>query len=218
MLAGIVWDFDGTLVDTETPQFEAWAQVFEEAGGELRPSDWGQIVGTLDGINLLDVLESQAGRLDRPKTLRRLAELTEKYLDQAPLRPGVRDLLAELGELSIPCAIASSSHRQWIVEFLRDHGILHYFTAIAAADDVARVKPDPSVYRVALRRLRVPAAQALAIEDSPHGAAAALGAGLVCVVVPNPSTKALSFPVAVRRLTTLENVGVRDLEKLMDAP
>ena len=94
------------------------------------------------------------------------------------------------------------------------HHLEAYFGALATADDVTMGKPDPAVYRVAVSRLAIEAARAVAIEDSPHGSTAALGAGLKCVVVPNPSTEALLFPDGVVRLPSLQGVTLEALAAL----
>ncbi len=206
MLSGLIWDFDGTIVDTETPQFRAWSEIFAEYGDELTAEDWGRMVGTWSDVELIDILVERVPGVPRLKTNRRAGALVTQYIMEAPLRPGVMSLMEAARSAQIPQAIASSSHRDWIQAFLQLHHVESYFRALATADDVAMGKPDPAVYRVALSRLSIGPEQAVAIEDSPHGSSAALGAGLKCVVVPNPSTEALTFPDGVVRLPTLEGV------------
>ncbi len=214
MLSGLIWDFDGTIVDTETPQYRAWSEIFAEYGDELTPADWGRIVGTWGDVDLIDILMARVPGVPRLETNRRAGDLVTQYMLEAPLRDGVMALLEAAHHAHIPQAIASSSHRVWIQAFLQLHHLEAYFGALATADDVTMGKPDPAVYRVAVSRLAIEAARAVAIEDSPHGSTAALGAGLKCVVVPNPSTEALLFPDGVVRLPSLQGVTLEALAAL----
>lgn len=212
----IIWDFDGTLVDTETPQFLAWQQVFGEFGARLEPEVWGKMVGTVTDWDLFDVLEEALGQaIDRRTLMRQVERLIAANMEEALLRPGVLALVEQSDGLGIRQAVASSSPRWWIRKFLSHHGLQGYFSVIAAADDVRRVKPDPEVYLTALSRLSIRASEAVAIEDSPHGARAALAAGIQCVVIPNPSTQDLQFPTGVLRLESLEGVGVSGLRAFL---
>lgn len=213
-LHSVIWDFDGTIVDTETPGFQAWQAVFEHVGGKLDPVDWGLIVGTVGGVDLFDRLQEQVGDVDRVALDRQRRILQRQFLAASPLRAGVRDLLDTLFQVRIPCAIATSSSRWWVERFLRQHQIADRFVALATADDVRHVKPDPEVYRLALGQLGANARGSVAIEDSPHGAQAALGAGIPCLVVSNPSTAHLRFPEGVHRRDALTAVTLHDLSRI----
>ncbi len=211
MLKAIIWDFDGTIVDTETPQFDAWNLLFREYGTSVESSLWAKMVGTVTDFDLVDVLQSRVGGVDRPQAFRRIGELMRSQLKNAPLRPGVRALIDAARIAGFKQAIASSSGRRWIVDYAQRYNLQQSIDVIASADDVARVKPDQAVYLSALQRLGLDRHECLAIEDSPHGAKAALRAGLWCVVVPNPSTDRLVFPPGVTKLKTLADVTVDQL-------
>lgn len=210
MLKGIVWDFDGTIVDTETPQFEAWDAVFREHGTQLDQSLWSRMVGTVTDWDLVSILEERVGRVDRVALAPHLQQLIHQRLEAAPLRRGVRQLMDAAGQAGIKQAIASSSGRRWIDQYSRRHA-LTWVRAVASGDEVARVKPDPAVYQLAISRLGLDNADCVAFEDSPHGAAAALAAGLCCVVVANPSTQALTFPAGVIRRPSYEAITLDEV-------
>jgi len=214
-LAAIVWDFDGTLVDTETPQYDAWAEAFRACGATLTLDDWSRFVGTVPELSLAELLEQRVGRARSLEAERLSERLAGPRLAAAPLRPGVRPLLEAACTHRVRSAIASSSPRAWVLPHLRRHGIEAHFDAVASGDDVAAVKPDPSLYRLALRRLGCPPHRAVAIEDSPYGALAARAAGLACLVVPNPTTANLAFPAGVVRRATLDGVTLSYLESLL---
>lgn len=213
-LESVIWDFDGTIVDTETPAFQAWQAIFVKAGAHLDPLDWGLIVGTVGGVDLFDRLETQVGAVDRVALDQERRALQRRYLASSPLRTGVQDLLDALVQAHVPCAVATSSSRWWVERFLTQHQIRDKFLALATADDVRHVKPDPEVYRLALRQLGAAGPRSVAIEDSPHGAQAALAAGIPCLVVANPSTSHLRFPPGVHRMDSLTRVTVDDLSRM----
>lgn len=215
-IQAIIWDFDGTIVDTETPQYEAWDTLFRGFGVHLLPTVWGQMVGTVTDLDLFDVLEDLTGNpVDRFALHRQVQDLITERMRTAPLRAGVRDLMEAAGTAGRHQAIASSSPGWWIREFVERHHLGGFLRVIASSDDVLRVKPDPSVYRHALTTLGLSPDLGVAIEDSPHGSVAALAAGLACLVVPNPSTASLLFPPGVVRVETLEGLSLDALERML---
>ena len=109
-------------------------------------------------------------------------------------------------------AIASSSPHWWVDGHLTRLGLRAAFETLATADDVERVKPDPALYALALQRLGVAAAEAFAVEDSPHGVAAARSAGLACIAVPGPMTANEEFGAATLQMTSLAD---RTLEAML---
>jgi len=215
LLSGVIWDFDGTIVDTETPQFDAWQAVFRGFGARLDSVNWGRMVGTIDGVDPIDVLEQQIGPVDHGTIHQAFLERSAALLQDAALRPGVKPLLDDLLRRMVLCAIASSSSRPWIQKYLLEHNISRYFSAIASATDVDHPKPDPAVYHLALALLRLNPDEVIAIEDSPYGATAALEAGITCVVVTNPSTAELHFPREIIQLPTLQGVTVAQLQEML---
>nr|WP_281278687.1 HAD-IA family hydrolase [Micromonospora pisi] len=101
-------------------------------------------------------------------------------------RPGIRDWLRDARELGLACAVASSSPLRWVGEHLSRVGAFDMFDVVATGEEVAAHKPDPAVYLLALDRLGTTASASLAVEDTPHGVAAARGAGMATVAIPNP--------------------------------
>lgn len=215
MLHGVIWDFDGTIVDTETPQFEVWQAIFIEHKTSFAVEEWAAMVGTISTIDPLDLLEAKVGSIHRAAVYEEYGRRFALRRETMTLRPGVKALLDELRQRMIPSAIASSSSRQWIKRYLLDHDISRYFSAIVTAADVGVPKPDPGVYRLALSLMRIRADEAVAIEDSPHGVQAAQNAGIACLVVPNPSTKELEFPLDTTIYPDLQGVNVVKLREMV---
>lgn len=207
-MRALLFDFDGTILDTESACYRAWAEVYSEYGAELPLSRWAAAVGTTaDAFDPMAYLEELLQRkLDRERIEAARRKREQELIACEPLRPGVRSLLFEAKARGLKVGVASNSSRAWVEGHLLAHGLLEPFETLCTADDTERLKPAPDLYRLALERLDVAPADAVAIEDSPSGATAALAAGVWCVVVPNEITRDFTFPPAHLRLPSLEGV------------
>ncbi|WP_066174144.1 HAD family hydrolase [Bacillus marinisedimentorum] len=194
MIKAVVFDFDGLIFDTETHEYNVLQEIFKEHDAELSMSVWGKVIGTQAGFDPLAHLEEQVGRkLDREKFKKeRQIRFNERIKEEGPL-PGVENYIDGARDLGMKIGLASSSHYDWVSSHLTNLGLYDRFDCIKTADDVEKVKPDPALYLEAAKCLGVRPEEALAFEDSAHGAAAAKKAGMYCVVVPNAVTKHLEF-------------------------
>ncbi|HEX7004363.1 MAG TPA: HAD-IA family hydrolase [Trueperaceae bacterium] len=193
MLRALVFDFDGTILDTEKAEFLRWQALYGEHGLTLDLGEWQQGIGTWGGFDPWHGLPP-AVREDRERIAQRLSEEVASDIARQDLRPGVRQVLDEAREAGYLLAVATSSDREWVEKWLGRHGLRKHFRAMATRDDVARVKPNPELYSLAVGLLGVRPAEALAVEDSLNGATAAVAAGLAVVVVPNDVTAGQPFP------------------------
>jgi HAD superfamily hydrolase (TIGR01509 family) len=209
----IIFDLDGTIIDTETPEFVSWQQVYESYGARLDAREWSQIIGTADaGWDPLENLAATLGRpLDHAAVRADRRARFDRLIASAGPRPGVVEWLDEARDLGLRVGLASSSGSAWVERFLCQLGLRDRFAALATRDRVTRSKPDPALYELALHDLGAPAADALAVEDSPNGVAAAKSAGLFCVAVPNPMTADLPLSQADLLLPSLAARSLRDL-------
>jgi HAD superfamily hydrolase (TIGR01509 family) len=213
MIRALLFDFDGLLVDTESPSYAAWADVYREHGHELTLETWSAAIGTLEGFNPFEDLEGRLGHpLDRETVdaARRAAEDAATELEE--LRDGVADYLHEAERLGLARAIVSSSGHKWINRHLGRLDLLEGWSCIVAANgDASRAKPRPTLYLEALDRLGVSAEQAIAFEDSPNGITAARAAEIYVVAVPNPTTASLDVTHADLVLRSLDEVPLPEL-------
>jgi HAD superfamily hydrolase (TIGR01509 family) len=212
-LKAIIFDFDGSIVDTETPDLATWREVFDEHGVTLDHQIWCRFVGRHGGfLEVLDHLELQTGLvIDRDIILERKRARCLEIIHQQTTRPGVEQWLLDAAELSLQCVIASSSSRIWIEGHLERLGLRHHFSSIHCRDDVTQTKPDPEVYLAALKQLGISPREAIAIEDSPHGVSAARAAGIFCIAVPNDGTRPLCFDHADMVLDSLDQATLSAL-------
>lgn len=204
MIRAIVFDFDGTIVDTESASYEAFRGIFAEHGLELPLERWALGIGTWGAYDPFADLEEGLGRpVDRRAVRERFeAEMAER-IRSLELRPGVADTLEEARSRGMRLGLATSSYRGSVEPHLKELGLLGYFEAVHTADDVARVKPDPALYRLALASLGVAGRQAVAVEDSLNGLRAAKAAGLYGLAVPNELTAFMDFSEADLVLSSL---------------
>jgi HAD superfamily hydrolase (TIGR01509 family) len=193
-IKAFVFDFDGLILDTEEPVYRSWLELYQEHGEDLPFDRWVQIVGSSNAaFDPRRHLEARLGRSLTPESLdRRMARRTQLVLEKAVL-PGVIELADAALAAGIKLAVASSSGCEWVDGHLRRLGIRERFACLRCRDDVAAVKPSPDLYLAALGCLGVAPEEAVAVEDSPNGVAAAKAAGMWCVAVPNGITGGLDL-------------------------
>ena len=212
-IRALIFDFDGTILDTETAWYEAFKEAYLEHEVELTLDMYGKCIGT--SLHLFDPYEYLITDLkiplDRKAFRQGIHDRLTKMMEQEVIRPGILDYLAGAKELGLRIGLASSSKRAWIDKYLAQLGISHYFEAIRTAEDVALVKPHPELYELALKDLGVQPHEAIAIEDSPNGARAAAAAGMHYIVVPNPVTKFLTFDGEPRTVPSLTELSLQAL-------
>jgi HAD superfamily hydrolase (TIGR01509 family) len=213
----IIFDFDGTLIDTERPDFLACSMLCEELGVSLSVEYWAQkIVGRIGGYDDLfeDVIRVHNNGFTKEDMKKRLRELWQITLEGVELMPGVSQLLAELQVAGYPLAVATASDRNWINRWFSRFHLQPYFQVIATRDDVAYNKPAPDVYLFAASGLGVRPERCLVFEDTLVGARAAKAAGMTVVAVPSPITKLLEFDQADDIIESLETVTLAWIEDL----
>ena len=213
MIRALIFDFDGTILDTETPEFHIWQQIYRAHGAELALHEWVSGVGAIGAFDPHETLQQRVGDrvLDRDALRAQVRAQHEPAIAAAEPRAGVLAVLNDARAHGLHLAVASSSTHDWVDAHLKRLGLFEYFAVIRCRDDVApgRAKPHPDIYLAALAALDVPADQAIAIEDSLNGMLAARAAGIFTVVTPNPVTAQLDFSQADLVLLTLESLDLR---------
>lgn len=218
MIRAIIFDFDGLILDTESPIYHSWQVVYQEHGQQLPFELWATVIGTYEEpfdpyVHLEELLGCS---LDKEPLLakRRAHEL--QLITQQPVLPGVAAYLQGARQLGLKIGLASSSTCQWVVGHLERLGLRHYFDAIRAREDVAVTKPDPALYLAVMQELGIKPGEGIALEDSPNGVQAAKRAGLFCVAVPNPLTRSLPLDHADLRLESLAEMPLGTLIHLAE--
>jgi putative hydrolase of the HAD superfamily len=188
-LTGFVFDFDGTLIDTETAGFDAVRDVFREYGVELSVEFWAPYVGASIAPDFVTELERQLGRaVNASAVTAQVRSLNAEYVENAPLRPGVVALIDDATANGLGLAVASNAPRYWIEMHLSRVGLLHHFGAIVSLDDVRNPKPHPEPFDSAARAIGLDPTECVGFEDSNLGVHSALAAGMFTVAVPGALT------------------------------
>lgn len=184
-LRALLCDFDGLICDTEHAAYRSWVEAYAGLGLAFPPAVWVSMVGHRAGESV--AAADLQRRLGRPVGAALLAHRRRRKWElsqQEPARPGVAELIECAAARGLGLAVVSSSERSWVEGHLSRLGLRHRFPFVVTGDDVARPKPAPDPYRVALACLGLPARRALAFEDSAPGVRSARSAGLQCVAVP----------------------------------
>ena len=215
-IKALIFDFDGLILDTETPDYEVWCSIYREHGFELPREEWGKMIGGT-GLSQFDAAEHLAlllqGRLDSISLRDRHRSESRAILLAQALMPGVMNYLSDAKRLGLKLAIASSSPHSWVDTHAKRLGIFEYFDRVICADDVAigRTKPNSDLFLLALSQLNVRKNEAIVFEDSPNGVRAAASAGIFVVAVPNSITSQLSIENANLTLSSLTDLSLREL-------
>ena len=206
--SAVLWDMDGTLVDTEPFWFAAETEIVGRFGGSWTHEQAISLVGSglRDGAR---VLQDHGVRMSVDEIVDWQTDfVTERLLPPLPWRPGALALLSALREAGVPTALVTMSVRR-MAEAVAAALPFGGFDVIVAGDDVERPKPDPQAYLRAAELLGVEISDCVAIEDSPPGLAAAVASGASTVGVPHQAF--LPEGHRWRLWTTLEGRGPEDL-------
>ena len=181
---GVVWDVDGTLVDTAELHFQAWCALAAELDKPFTRDDFA---GTFGWRNP-EIIPKLFGSAYGPDDVTRLGDRKEDlYRAEAckgvELLPGVRELLAGLYAAGFRQAIGSSAPRRNLELILDLTGTRDYFAAVVAMEDTERGKPDPLVFLLAARGAGVEPSRCVVLEDAPVGVQAAKAGGMRAVGV-----------------------------------
>ncbi|WP_433666102.1 HAD family hydrolase [Nocardia sp. CA-136227] len=186
-LDAVLWDMDGTLLDSEKLWDMALRELAGEYGRELTDAVRHALIGA-SGPNAYRILFEGLGIEHTPEAVERASEwmearVTELFQGPVPWRPGAREALDLLRAAGVPMALVTNTKRS-LAEYGLDTIGREYFGATVCADEVPHGKPAPDVYLRAARLLGVTPEFTVAIEDSPTGSIAAQEAGCALLVVP----------------------------------
>lgn len=186
MIAAVVFDMDGVLVDSEHVWDEARETLARERGGRWHEGAQRDMMG-MSSLEWSVYMHETIGLAEAPEEIsdevvRRLEAI---YREELPIFPGAAEAVRRLAA-EWPLAVASSSNRPLIDLVLELSGLDRFFSATVSSEEVPRGKPAPDVYEEAARRLAVDPGHCAAVEDSENGIRAAKAAGMWVVAVPNP--------------------------------
>ena len=218
-IKGLIFDFDGLILDTESPRYKAWCEIYAHFN---LPFDLVNYAKTLGSSNehfdpIVDLVNKVGSDFDLHYWEKVQSTREMELLIDEPLTPGVADYFDQAKKLNLKMAIASSSDRPWVISHLTRFKLLDYFLAVETMEDVIKVKPEPDLYQKALSDLQLKPSEAIVFEDAPHGIASAKKAGLICVAVPNPLSAQLDLSQADLILASFQQLSLPNLLKKLEA-
>lgn len=218
MIRALVFDFDGLILETETPAYQSWAEIYREHGHELPMDRWYGYIGSDTGFDPAGHLAALVGEgFDREAMQARRDVRKTELIAALDVMGGVRDYLVDAKRLRLRLAVASSSSRAWVLGHLERLGIGAEWDAVRTREDVARTKPAPDLYLAAVKALGLAPHETVAFEDSLNGITAAKAAGLICVAVPNALTAGMDLSRADVLLGSLAETPLERLLAVLSA-
>lgn len=217
-LTAVIFDFDGTLIDSERMEFESWARIFEDYGAELTTEIWADFVGVWVHPAIFDVLRGLTDRhVDEEAILARHGELYPELSKHLTLMPGVETLADAVREAGLRTAICTNSDREWVDQHWQRLGLDRWFDDdhVYTGDMDRRHKPAPDLYHLSLHGLGVPGHEVVVLEDSVHGVTAALAAGLTVFAIPTAVSRQAVYPEGARVVDSMHDLTVDDLRRAL---
>lgn len=211
MVKGVLFDMDGTMLDSEPVSESCWMKAAEELGYTIEPD----LMNSFFGKNLVSIQKMLADALGIGEKAADIVAGRQKYYSAyirenvMPKKKGLVDLLEYLKEKDIPAVVCTSTETELGEIALKNAGVYDYFASHVFGDMVTRTKPDPEGFQLAAKTIGMESKDCLVIEDSPNGILAGKAAGGYTIFVPDR----LVLPEAVREGITAE---MKSLDEIID--
>ncbi|MGI8636843.1 MAG: HAD family hydrolase, partial [Segetibacter sp.] len=181
---GVIFDMDGTLLESTQADYKAWEKVFNNNNQELSYERYAPMLG----IKSADVVRNEIGFQDEQDVKRILKEKLDyfvEYVNENPIKPvfAAEVFLKSLAQYPLKIALATSSRQEKMQMVLEQLDFLQYFDVVVTGNEVANGKPAPDIFLLAAQRLQLNAEECMVIEDGPIGVAAAKSANMKCVAI-----------------------------------
>ncbi|MEO5957600.1 MAG: HAD-IA family hydrolase [Opitutaceae bacterium] len=209
MIRALVFDFDGLILDTETPLIDAYAEVHAIHGVAFDRAVFVRSVGHADYA--FDPWHGFSPHTDRAALEIERRVRKDGLILQLQVLPGVVALLDAARRYGLRIGLASNSEHTWVEPHLARLGLLDRFEFLACREDARSPKPEPDLYKLVLNRFGLRGHEAIAFEDSHTGCLAAKRANLHVVAVPNACTAHHDFSPATLRLSSLADLSLEEL-------
>jgi HAD superfamily hydrolase (TIGR01509 family) len=211
--AALIFDLDGTIVDTETPEYEAIRAAWADHGLDYTVAQFERVIGTAAGAHAwIDELDLAAGRaVDRTAARATHRSVHSELTAALAPRDGILALIDEALVAGVPMAVASNSPRWWVVERVSAIGLSHILSVVISRDDSSSPKPHPAPYREACAALGADPLCSVAFEDSTVGVCSARAAGLYTVACAGPLTLCHDLSAAHRVIMSHTEITLAQL-------
>ncbi len=186
MIKAVIFDMDGTMLDTEHVKEEGLKYVGESLNVKIDDQTLTQIRGT-NNTRLKEILCNKFEGLNVEKLLETREKYVEKYFENNPIEPkkGLLELLEFLKNHDYKMAVASSSNLEVIKKYLKKVGVFDYFDVIIGGDIVTKGKPDPEIYSKCIEQLNLSKEECIGVEDTANGVLSIHRAGMKPIMIPD---------------------------------
>ena len=214
MLKGIIFDFDGLLVDTEIVSLKMYDQLLHEYGSEMTEEIYARYYsGQTEENNVRKLIQDYDLPLSFDECMNRVLTLEKEIIAEGvELKPGVKELLELLYGVEFKIALATSSAKERALTILDQHGIRMYFDVTVFAEDIIRSKPDPEIFLTAAEKLGCKPEECLVFEDSENGIEAAYRAGMQVICIPDIKEPCQEFKKKVFKTYISLNELIHDIK------
>lgn len=195
-LRAILFDHDGTLVDSEPIHFRLWSQVLDRHGVTITEEVFNsQCAGLPTIANAMDLVERYGLEISPEALAEQKHAITKEFLANSayPLMPGVEAAIEEFVSNGLKLAVVTGANNHSVGATMRSYDFTRHFSFVVSADDVKASKPDPECYLLALEKLGLEPQECLALEDTEHGLQAAAQAGIPCLALPTALSASHNF-------------------------
>jgi len=218
-LKGLIFDFDGLILDTEVPGFQAWKEIFAIYELPFTYAHWSKAIGTGPTAYdpALDLCSMVNDSLDPAELRKKQLTRAHEILKNVAIQPGVLNFVQQAKLHKLRMAVASSSPCDWVMTHMQRLDLVKYFQYILTAEDVAHVKPEPDLFHLALQKLELTPSEAIVFEDSPNGITAGRAAGVYVIAVPNEITKTMNTSHANLEVNSFLELNINKLIEQFDS-
>jgi beta-phosphoglucomutase len=214
---GVIFDMDGTLLESTQADYVAWEKVFNDYNQELPFEKYAPMLG----VKSADVVKNEIGFGDEQDIKRILKEKFDyfvEYVNENPIKPvfAAETFLKSLKQYPVKVALATSSRKEKMQMVLEQLNFLQYFDVVVTGNEVTNGKPAPDIFLLAAKRLELDPEDCMVIEDGPIGVAAAKSANMKCVAITETHHAAL-LHAADLIIDTYEHADIKDITRKLTA-
>ena len=202
----LLFDHDGTLINSERVHFTLWREIVASYGAELTDEFYCKVMAGIPvKQNAKDVVEHFSLDVEPEQLAKKKHDKVEAYLSQQafPLMPHAAETIKACADAGFTIGIVTGGSTLSVEKTLTNYGLAQYISCVVAVEDVTYSKPAPDCYQLAMEKLGVSAAQCVAIEDTHTGMQSAVSAEIPCVVIPTTQSATHDFSKATSRYESL---------------
>lgn len=214
---GVIFDMDGTLLESTEADYRAWEKVFNDYNQELPFEKYAPMLG----VKSADVIKNEigiSGEEDVKRILKEKFDYFVEYVNNNPIKPvfAAEKFLKSLAKYEVKVALATSSRQEKMEMVLTQLNFMQYFDAIVTGNEVAHGKPAPDIFLLAAKRLGLEPIDCMVVEDGPIGVASAKSANMKCVAITETHV-ADKLSAADLIIDTYENASIKEIADKLKA-